>query len=141
MSGVALLRMLDVLKGSVGLGAARSLRSGGAGAETASAMPGPSSLLLKSPRLSSDTEASKARSADACTPQPGARKEHPKAMAMRSASQQSHIYFRRLVCNCGYLLLCLPLRRFRDFVLTAFSSRRCRLFPGVCRGFPHGAMH
>ena len=56
-------------------------------------------------------------------------------MAMRSASQQSHIYFRRLVCNCGYLLLCLLLRRFRDFVLTAFSSRRCRLFPGVCRGF------
>ena len=43
-------------------------------------------------------------------------------MAMRSASQQSHIYF-------------LHPPRFRDFVLTAFSWRRLRLFHGIRRGF------
>ena len=48
MSSVTLLRMLDVFIGGVG-GADRTIRSGGAGMETASAMPGssPSSLLLK----------------------------------------------------------------------------------------------
>ena len=60
MSGVTLLRMLDVFIGGVGLGADRALRSD-AGMETASAMSGssPSSLLLKfapPPRLSSDAE-------------------------------------------------------------------------------------
>ncbi len=98
MSGVTLLRIYDVFTGSVGCGAARMLRGGGAEATLApptlrsssSSLPRDAARSSTSPRLSMETEESKARNAESCRPEPGARKEHPKAMAMRSASQQSH---------------------------------------------------
>ncbi len=123
MSGVTLLRMLDVLRGSVGLGAARRLRSCGADAETLPlnepsarpAMPGSSSpRFVRSrrdvadcstpARLSMPTEESKACSADLCRPESGATKEQQKAMARSITSHHSIYFFERR----GRLFLAWP---------------------------------
>ena len=96
VSGVTLRLIAEVFNGAASCRGA-TLRTG---RRRLSASPSSSSLPSDivdsiSPRLSIETEESNARSADACRPEPGARKEHPKAMAMRSASQQSHILFQK----------------------------------------------
>eukprot|EP00959_Pyramimonas_sp_CCMP1952_P175487 3667346-Pyramimonas_sp.AAC.2 len=100
MSGVTLLRMLDVLR----------VRRCGANAEVPprsvpSAPPERAgSFSTRSARLSMQIEESKACSADLCRPESGARKEQQKATARRRTSHHSIYFFGRR----GRLLLAWP---------------------------------